>query len=192
MKLKLIISLLFISLLFGSGGFDHGTSAGKNNLDFSLTWNPFNYFNDGQNYIVFGYGLSNRLDIHGYYSFINKNNANYYFGFLYQFYKSKNLDLSTAIGLRKYINISDTHLFLPQLLYTLHINDKFDVGGSFVNIIDNKSSKGVSIDSFLKYKLYETSKYKVDFTLGAFKPALWKPENREWHPTYSIDFKFKL
>ena len=77
MKLKLTF-LMLISLLFGSGGFDHGTSAGKNNLDISLTWNPFNHFEYGQNYIVLGYGLTDKIDIHGYYSHIkNQLSSNY-------------------------------------------------------------------------------------------------------------------
>ena len=61
---KLILKFLLISIIFGSGGFDHGKSAGKGNLDLSLTWNPFNYFKQGQSYIIFGYGITNKLDIH--------------------------------------------------------------------------------------------------------------------------------
>ena len=72
MNLKLIYITFFYSILFGSGGYDHGTSAGKGNLDISLTWNPFGYFEQGQSYMVLGYGITNRLDLHGYFSAKNK------------------------------------------------------------------------------------------------------------------------
>jgi hypothetical protein len=61
---KLIYLYLFFSIVFASGGYDHGTAAGKGNWDISLTWNPFNYFDQGQSYAVLGYGLTNRLVIH--------------------------------------------------------------------------------------------------------------------------------
>ena len=58
-KILLLILFLF-STLFASGGYDHGTAAGKGNIDLSLTWNPFNYFKQGQSYLIIGYGLTNR------------------------------------------------------------------------------------------------------------------------------------
>jgi len=176
-----------------SGGYDHGTSAKKGNWDISLTWNPFNYFEQGQSYAVLGYGLTNRLDIHGYYSYIHSGNGNYYGGFSYQFYKSKHLDLSTAIGVRKYTNETTTHLFLPQLLYTLKLSDRIGIGGSFVDIRSQniEVSKGIAFDVFLIINLFENDKYKIDITGGGFKPVLWEPKTGDWHPTYSIDLKFK-
>ena len=69
MHKKVLLYLGFsLSILFASGGYDHGTSAKKGNLDISLTWNPFNYFKHGQSYVIFGYGINNRLDFHGYLS----------------------------------------------------------------------------------------------------------------------------
>ena len=109
MNSNLISLFLFITIVFGSGGYDHGTSAGKGKWDLSFTWNPFNYFYHGQSYMVLGYGLTDRLDIHGYYSDINKGNSNYYGGLFYQFYKSTSLDISTAVGIRKYINEKTKH-----------------------------------------------------------------------------------
>ena len=35
-----------------SGGYDQGTSAGKGNWDISLTWNAFNYFEQGQSVVL--------------------------------------------------------------------------------------------------------------------------------------------
>ena len=192
---KLILKILLISIIFGSGGFDHGKSAGRGNLDISLTWNPFNYFKQGQSYIIFGYGITNRLDIHGYFSSAKNNPINYYIGTSYQFFKSNRLDLSTAIGFRSFINKNaQNHFFFPQLLFKYKSTDKLGLGGSIVNVIDQsfKFNKSAAIDLFLYLELYENKKYEIDLTLGGFKPVLWKPQGRTWHPTYSIDIKFKL
>ena len=201
---KLIYLYLFFSIVFASGGYDHGTAAGKGNWDISLTWNPFNYFDQGQSYAVLGYGLTHRLDIHGYYSYTHIGNNNYYGGFSYQFYKSKRLDLSTAIGIRKYRNEKTTHLFLPQLLYTVRVTNRIGIGGSWVKIKDksgslfDKSTRdkkdkklGMATDVFLMVKIYENEKYKIDITSGGFNPVLWEPKDGDWYPTYSIDIKIK-
>jgi len=193
---KLIPLFLFFAILFASGGYDHGTSAGKGNWDISLTWNPFNYFEQGQSYAVFGYGLTEHLDIHGYYSYTHKGNDNYYGGFSYQFYKSNRIDLSTAIGVRKYRNEPTTHIFLPQLLYTVRLSDRMGIGGSFVNIMDASTSSaqgnmGVAKDVFLMVKLHESKKYRLNITVGAFNPVFWEPKSGDWYPTYSLDIKFK-
>jgi len=194
MILKKLISLILIfTVLFASGGYDHGTSAGKGNWDISLTWNPFNHFEQGQSYGVFGHGLTERLDIHGYYSYTHKANDNYYGGFSYQFYKSNRIDLSTAIGIRKYRNEATTHIFLPQLLYTVKLNERIGIGGSFVDIRSQnlEVSKGVAKDVFLMVKLHESKNYRLDFTVGAFNPIFWKPQSGDWYPTYSLDIKIK-
>ena len=115
---------LFTDVATATGGYDHGTSAGKGNLDLSLTWNPFNYFEHGQSYIVCSYGLTNKLDIHGYYSIFSDGSGNYYGGAFYQFLDMKFLDLATATGIRAYSNEPDLHLFIPQLLYTVHLTNK--------------------------------------------------------------------
>jgi len=206
-KTKLLTLLLPI-LLMASGGYDHGTSAGKGNWDISLTWNPFNYFEQGQSYVVLGYGLTKRLDIHGYYSATHNGGDNYYGGLSYQFLNIPFLDLSTAIGVRKYRRETTTHLFVPQLLYTLKLSDRIGIGGSFVDIrsaslFDNSTRDkdtstgsvqgklGVAKDVFLMVNIYENKKYKIDITAGGFNPVLWEPEDGEWYPTYSIDIKIK-
>ena len=206
-KTKLLTLLLPI-LLMASGGYDHGTSAGKGNWDISLTWNPFNYFEQGQSYIVLGYGLTKRLDIHGYYSATHNGGNNYYGGLSYQFLNTPFLDLSTAVGMRAYTDNSNIHLFFPQLLYTVKLSKRIGVGGSFVDVrsaslFDNSTRDkdtstgsvqgklGVAKDVFLMVKIYESEKYKIDITAGGFSPVLWEPKSGDWYPTYSIDIKFK-
>ena len=192
MRQKLIsISLLF-SFLFGSGGYDSGTSAGKGNWDISLTWNPLNYFKQGQSYMVLGYGLTKHIDINGYFSVSQNSSNNYYLGLSYQFIDSQFLDLSTAIGLRAYTDNNTVNLFIPQLLYTVNLSERFRVGGSFVNIKSESKSLGLAKDLFLMCKLYENKKYKVDITSGAFNPVSWEPKSGDWHLTYSLDIKVKI
>ena len=176
-----------------SGGYDHGTSAGKGNWDISLTWNPFNYFEQGQSYVVLGYGLTKRLDIHGYYSENHNGGDNYYGGLSYQFLNTPFFDLSTAVGMRAFMDNSNMHLFLPQLLYTVKLSDRIHVGGSFVDIRSQKleTSKGIAFDVFLMVNIYENDKYKIDITAGGFNPVLWEPKGGDWYPTYSIDIKIK-
>ena len=152
--MKLFLLLILSVNLFGSGAYDQGTSAGKGNLDISITLNPFYYFDQGQSYVVLGYGLTERLDIHGYYSHIRSRNDNYYGGFLYQFYDSKLVDLSTAFGIRKYVKNKTTHFFVPQLLCTMKLSEKIYLGGSIVNITNQNldSIGGAAADFYLSYK----------------------------------------
>ena len=98
---KIIIIVLFLNETFASGAFDHGTSTGKNLFEIDLTWNPFNYFKNGQSYVVVGYGITNKIDFHGYYSVHQENFSTLYNGFFFQFYESNKLDLATAVGIRK-------------------------------------------------------------------------------------------
>ena len=193
---KLLIIFFANTFLFASGGYDHGKSAGKGLLDISFTLNPFNYFKYGQTYIILGYGLTNRIDFQFYYSYSHKGKDNYYVGLLYQFYKKNNLNLSTAIGLRKYISSSNniTHLFSPQLLYNYKFSNKLAIGGSFVNLINYKNINkklGITKDIFIIFNIHENKKYKIDFTIGAFNPILWEPNSGQWYPTYSFDIKIK-
>ena len=51
------------SIVIASGGYDNGTATGKGKLGLDLTWNPFNYFPDGQSYIVASYGFSEKFDM---------------------------------------------------------------------------------------------------------------------------------
>ena len=184
---------------YASGGYDNGTSNGKSFFALDITWNPFNYFENGQSYIVLSYGLTEKVDIHGYYSRPVNYEDNYYFGIFYQFYKKKLIDLSTAIGFRKYISKPTTHLFAPQILYTLNVYNQFRIGGSFVairNIDKNYELVGTSVDVSMIIPIFSFDQNhrlkSLDFCLGAFRPVLWNPNNSKWHPTYSIDLKFRL
>ena len=191
MKSKVIYIITSLSIIFASGGYDHGTSAGKGNFDISITWNPFNYFEQGQTYAVLGYGLTNRLDIHGYYSYIHDGADNYYGGMFYQFLDSKHLDLATAIGVRTIRGFSQNQLFMPQLLYTIYLSKKTRLAGSFVTINNKSRNIGTTVDMFFSREVYENEKIIIDLTFGVFNPVSWEPKDGNWHPTYSIDIKIK-
>ena len=186
--------------LNASGGYDNGTATGKGQVGLDLTWNPFNYFPEGQSYIVLSYGITDNLDFHSYYSSPVKGNDNYYFGVFYQFYKNKYIDLATAVGIRKYRSISLTHLFAPQLLYTLYAFNRLRLGGSLVTLRDiNRNNKliGTTIDISLIIPIFKSGEMhskinSIDFCIGSFRPVLWIPKKGNWHPTYSIDFSFKI
>ena len=184
--------------LYASGGYDNGTSIGKENLGIDLTWNPFNYREKGQSYAVISYGISQNLDIHSYYSIPVNGSDNYYLGIFYQFFENQKLDLATAIGSRRYLLKSNVHIFFPQILYTIYIYNNFRIGGSIVNIIETSNDKriGLTYDiGFIIPIIKETNKknkiQSIDLTIGSFRPILWKPDKRAWHPTYSIDIKIK-
>ena len=195
MKSRLINILMLNTFLFASGGYDHGSSAGKCIWDISVTINPFNYFEFGQSYMILGYGLTDKLDFQCYYSYSHKGSDNYYGGLLYQFYKSKHLDLSTALGVRKYVKKRTTHLFAPQLLYIYKMNNKISLGGSFVNLNEINTGKtkiiDIAKDIFFMFEIFENKKYKFEITVGVFNPVMWKPKTSDWYPTYSLDIKIK-
>ena len=191
---KLISFLLLFTLIFGSGGFDTGTSTGKGKFKIDLTWNPFNKIVFGQTYAVMSYGLSDRFDIHGYLSKHHDPFYTYYAGIFYQFYNSDKLDLATAIGARKRSDKTWTHFFTPQILYTINIAQNIFIGGSFVDVRDsNKKSKiGMAIDLSLFYNIGIETKHieSVSIGMGGFHPAE-KSNGAFFLPTYSIDIKFK-
>ena len=192
--MKLQYTLLLISSLMAGSGYDHGTAAGKGNLDISLTWNPLDYFENGQSYVVLGYGITDKIDIHGYYSRPVNNNDNYYAGLFYQFYESNRIDLATAVGLRKYINDDKQHIFIPQLLYTVKLDREFEIGGSFVGLVEKEDYLGTAIDAAIYIPIIKqrenTLIKEVKLGVGIFRPILWTPDLGDWHPTYSIDIKF--
>lgn len=197
-----IFALVLLSTsVFGSGAYDHGTATGKGKLQIDLTLNPFNSLEFGQTYAVFGYGLTNRLDIQGYIANQTSGENNYYIGVFYQFLNFEYLDLATAIGVRQYIDSPAKHLFFPQLLYNIKFNSDFSLGGSIVTIQDLKEGKlkkrGTALDIALLIPL--TSLVRLpDFieefklAIGAFKPGIDKPDFGKYLPTYSLNFKINL
>ena len=188
------------AILSASGGYDNGTATGKGKLGLDLTWNPFNYFPEGQSYLVLSYGFSDKFDFHSYYSHPVKGPDNFYLGLFYQFYKNKYMDLATAVGVRQYRSESPRHLFAPQLLYTLNVVKGLRIGGSMVSLRDidrNNKLLGTTIDIALiiplfKSKLVNSKVNSIDFCIGAFKPVLWEPYNWGWHFTYSLDIRYRI
>ena len=204
---SIIFLVLLVSMVWASGGYDHGTATGKGKLQLDLTWNPFNIFENGQSYVVIGYGITNRLDIHGYYcDHGNYHNGvdSYYYGLFYQFVDSKYFDLATAIGKRKMMDLDYGHFFFPQLLYNVKLYNDFSLGGSFV-IIKNDTEpllKKTKTDwstfdiaffipltrYFKKFRTIE----EVKIGIGTFRTGLGNEMlSYPFMPTYSIDIKFK-
>ena len=200
MKQYLIILPLTVVPLFPSGGYDHGTSTGKGLLELDFTWNPFKMLKQGQSYVVFGYGLTERMDVHGYYSVHTEGFHSYYAGLFFQFLRSKKVDLATAAGMRKNGKNKNSDLFLPQLLYTIKLKNGYSVGGSFVNIIDdvNQSleSKSLAMDvAFFiplnRYLSLPDSVKDLKLGIGLFNPVTNSAvDPGKFIPTYSVDIKF--
>ena len=200
MKKYLIILFLAVVPLFPSGGYDHGTATGRGLLELDFTWNPFNMFEQGQSYVVLGYGLKDRLDIHGYYSIHTEGFHTYYAGLFYQFLRSEKIDLATAAGTRINGANKNSDLFFPQFLYTIKLKNGYSVGGSFVNIIDdvNQSleSKSLAMDvAFFiplnRYLSLPDSVKDLKLGIGLFNPVTNSAvDPGKFIPTYSIDIKF--
>ena len=153
MKSILIYLLFFTSFAMCSGAFDNGTATGKGKFKLDLTINPFNKISFGQTYGVISYGITDRIDIHGYISDHSGNFTTIYGGIFYQFFKSDKIDLATAFGVRSDIEDKEfKHLFFPQLLYTINLSEKIFIGGSMVNVMD-KNTSNIAIDIGIFYKL---------------------------------------
>lgn len=191
---KLTCLLLFYSILFGSGGFDNGTATGKGKFQIDLTFNPFDKFEFGQTYSVMSYGITERFDIHGYISRHNGPYYTWYGGLFYQFYKKDKIDLATAIGIRKRFDDTWTHIFSPQILYTVNITEKVKIGGSMVNVYNytTENNYGLTFDIALGYTipLKNSLLESISINLGGFHPVTWSPD-AYFLPTYSVDIKFK-
>ena len=199
--------LILVGIAYTSGGFDHGTSTGKGQLQLDFTWNPFNYFQNGQSYIVLGYGINKNLDIHAYITDHvgdRKIIDSYYYGLFYQFIDFKSLDLATAIGRRKIVSKKYYHIFFPQLFYNFKFKNDFSIGGSIVKV--QKESKNIFKKTNDSWHTFDIalfipitslfSKYKkidnVKLGIGLFKTEFLKTRNNTpFLPTYSLDIKFK-
>ena len=193
MKPKFIFLLIAATTLFASGGYDNGTSTGKGKFQLDLTWNPLNKIDFGQTYFVMSYGLTNKLDVHGYISNHADNYQTWYGGIFYQFFRSKKLHLATAIGIRKRFNRNRIDVFTPQLLYTVNLTDRIYIGGSFVDVrsqnLDNKYGTSIDIGVFYRLKYQTKNIESISISFGGFHPATWNP-GTFFLPTYSIDIKF--
>ena len=200
MKQYLIILSLAVVPLFPSGGYDHGTATGKGLLELDFTWNPFNIFEQGQSYVVLGYGFTDRFDIHGYYSIHTEGFHSYYAGLFFQFLKLEKIDLATAVGMRINRGNKNSDLFLPQLLYTIKLKGGYSVGGSFVNIMSDLNQSvesmplAMDVAFFIPLNRYlSLPDFIKDLKLGV---GLFNPVTNsvvdpgKFIPTYSIDIKF--
>jgi len=198
-KFFIIFSLAAVPL-FPSGGYDHGTSTGKGLLELDFTWNPFNMFEQGQSYVVLGYGFTDRLDVHGYYSIHTEGFHTYYAGLFFQFLKSDKVDLATAVGTRINRKNKNSDLFFPQLLYTIKLKDGYSVGGSFVNIMGEGNQSVESMPLAMDVALFiPLSRYMslpdtvrdLKLGVGLFNPVTNRMvDPGKFIPTYSIDIKF--
>jgi len=200
--LKNIIITIIISVipLLSSGGYDHGTSTGKGQLELDFTWNPFDLLEFGQTYVVFGFGLTDRLDLHCYYSHQTDHQDNYYYGLFYQFMDFKYLDLASAIGKRHYTVSKIDDLFFPQLLFNIKFSKLLSLGGAFVNIqrITNSSlePRGLAMDIALHFPLssmIDLPNYikEIKMVFGVFNPGVFDSDHGDFLPTYSVDITFK-
>ena len=202
MKKFFVIVSLAVVPLFPSGGYDHGTATGKGLMELDFTWNPFNMFEQGQSYVVLGYGFTDRLDIHGYYSIHTEGFHTYYAGLFYQFLRSEKIDLATAAGMRINRENKNGDLFFPQFLYTIKLKDGYSLGGSFVNIMSDVNQSGESmpfamdIAFFIPLNRYlSLPDFIKDLKLGV---GLFNPVTNsvvdpgKFIPTYSIDVKFDI
>ena len=198
---KIIIIVLFLNETFASGAFDHGTSTGKNLFEIDLTWNPFNYFKNGQSYVVVGYGITNKIDFHGYYSIHQENFSTLYNGLFFQFYESNKLDLATAVGIRKNLKTNYSNIFFPQLLFNIKLHNQINIGGSFVNILGHKkiniNSIPIASDIGIYFPIHNFFKKnkmikEVKVCLSLFNPVTnTLVEKNKFIPTYSVDIKFE-
>jgi len=186
-----LICVFLIQIAFSSGGYDHGSPVGKNQLQLDFTVNPFDIFPYGQTYIVWSYGLTDKLDFHGYVSRASDGKTDQiYGGLMYCFFQSERLDLSTALGYRQIGTNVDR--VVPQFLYNYKFLNGYTIGGSSVAIQQNSSRHiGYTFDIALYIPLdhfidLPDATESIHFALGLFKPST----SSKIYPTYSIDIKF--
>ncbi|NOY66773.1 MAG: hypothetical protein GXP13_05110 [Gammaproteobacteria bacterium] len=191
LKIFFTLAILLISqFAYASGGYDNGTPAGKGNLDIDITLNPGDRIRNGQSYVVWGYGLTDKLDFHGYVSHEASGTNQIYYGLMYNFFSNSRFDLSTAFGLRHRKGIVDA--IFPQFLYTIKLKKGFDIIGSSVLVYNTKQkfTVGTTLDVALRIpvpkSLTPSFAKDVKVAVGAFRGAT----TTKWYPTYSIDFRF--
>jgi hypothetical protein len=197
-----IALLLLTPLAYATGGYDNGTPAGRGNVDIDVTINPGDLYNGGprrlydkgQSYLVWGYGITDRLDFHGYVSHEAMGVNQIYYGLMYNFFSNDSLDLSSAFGARHRLERVDA--IFPQLLYTFKLPENYEIAGSLTNVYntDVRKNIGNSFDVALRIPVQKgrnSSAFKnVKISIGLFKSTSnqWNPIS--WYPTYSVDMKF--
>ncbi|MEE9168059.1 MAG: hypothetical protein V3U24_11460 [Candidatus Neomarinimicrobiota bacterium] len=201
LRLFYLLSFIFyLGPLWASGAYDHGTATGKGKLELDFTWNPFNIFKFGQSYVVLGYGITQRLDVHGYYSVHPEGFHTYYYGLFYQFLDSKRVDLATAVGLRTKLKTGSIDIFFPQVLYNIKLGKSYTIGGSIVSVQDPRNLENIVLRSTIDIALFiPISRYvsppsfidELRLGLGVFNPVTnLDVKSGQFVPTYSVDVKF--
>lgn len=191
-RLLQLLSLLVLggsAACWAAGGYDQGTPAGRGNLDLDFTLNPGDRVKNGQSYVVWGYGLTDRLDFHGYLSHEAGGTDQVYYGLMLNVFSGPWLDLSTAVGLRH--RDGETHALFPQLLYTVKLPRDFDLIGSVTRVRNTSTGRSglPTLDVALRIPLPDdwrpglAKSWKLD--LGVFRNSAGN-----WNPTYSVDFRF--
>lgn len=184
--------LFLTSFVYASGGYDHGTMTGKGQLQLDFTWNPFDVFEFGQTYVVWGYGITDTLDFHGYVSHEGNGANQIYYGLMRKLYSGKWLDLATAVGYRH--RKEKIHFFFPQLLYTIKFPNAYQIGGSWVQVYEDKNVLGKTFDVslFIPVFRYWRPRWLSSQTIQSFYFGIgsFRSTSGRWHPTYSLDFKF--
>ena len=94
------------------------------------------------------------------------------------------------------IQIFSRNLYIKQISIqtTAEVKREGDRGKIYDR---NNKLLGTTIDIALIISLFKSGSTdgkvnSLDFCIGAFKPVFWKPNNFDWHPTYSFDLKFNL
>lgn len=198
MNFPKLVSLFYLAAIatanvgHAAGGYDQGTPAGQGEWDLDFTLNPGDKIEKGQTYLVWGYGLTDKLDFHGYASHETNGTNQVYAGLMYNFYSNEWLDLSTAIGFRERNKVTD--IFLPQLLFTAKLPYDYDIIGSAVNVYNLEAdfNRGVAYDIAVRIPIPDAltpaflRAANPKLSLGAFNGVT----TDKWYPTYSFDFEF--
>jgi hypothetical protein len=196
------VLLFFSCSAYASGGYDNGTPAGAGNLDVDVTINPGDLYNGGprklynkgQSYLVWGWGLTNHTDFHGYVSHEAGGTNQIYYGLMHNFFSNDRLDLSTAFGARH--RLKQVDVLFPQLLYTFKLPENFEIAGSFTNVYNTKArnSRGLTFDIAVRIPIPQaitpSSIKDIKVSVGLFKNASGRWIAPSFYPTYSVDMKF--
>ena len=83
-----------------------------------------------------------------------------------------NLDLTTAMWLRKYTGKNNTYLFSLNFI-SIKLFNKIAISESFVSLVKKiNRSLGVVKNNYITLNIRENKKFKVDITARIFNPVL--------------------
>lgn len=181
--------LSFNTSAYASSGYDNGSSAGKGALDLDFTLNPGDIIDNGQSYVVSGYGITKKIDFHGYLAHEAEGVKQVYYGLMYNFISNDILDASTALGLRH--REDEAHVIFSQLLYTIKLPNDFDIIGNSVVVFNSDDNTGLGVTFDIAIRIPVPQKYTPSFLKQA-KIVIGGSRNtgKKWFPTYNLDLKF--